>query len=164
MSGPFRDELAILLGQKTPSSAEIGSQRHEQDDSSLRPRQIWARLKLCFNDPQVEVLNPSNWVDASDIDGFSDLNPNDPIRVTCHSNRPIDFFSGTLFKATLAAYRKAASKWRKDTENGSGKPDRFIDWDPKEDYTFSNFTHNQQSALLTWIYMKDREVQFVLEQ
>ena len=164
MDDSFRDELHILLGKKTISSGEIGSSRHESDDPGLRSRNIWARLKICFNDPNFKVAHPRNWTSASDVDGYTNIDPNDAVRITCHSNRSVDWFKTQLFKDTISAYRKAAGKWRKDTGNGAGQPENFMNWNPNEDSKFANYTNDQQSALLTWVYMKDRECHYILER
>ena len=164
MDESFRDELHILLGKKTPSSKVVGSSRHESDDPSYRSRNIWNRVKSCFHEESFKITNPRNWVSASMVEGFEDIDPNDPIRLRCHSSRSIDWFKLHLFKDTLSLYRKAAGKWRKDTGNGRGQPENFMDWNPNEDAKFATFTNDQQSALLTWIYMKDRECHYILER
>jgi len=61
-------------------------------------------------------------------------------------------------------YRTACEKWRSDTVAGAGQPENFIAWDPTKDYLFGNFTDDQSPALLTWIFMKDRHLGYILEE
>jgi hypothetical protein len=48
------------------------------------------------------------------------------------------------------------AKNRKDTGNG--------DWNKNEDVKFQFFCRGQSVALLTWVFMKDRESHYILEE
>ena len=79
-------------------------------------------------------------------------------------SRDTDFFKKTLFKEVLSVYRNACKKYRKDTGNGGGKPENFLDWNENEDVKFQHFCKGQSVALLSWIFMKDRECNYILEE
>ena len=61
-------------------------------------------------------------------------------------------------------YRNVCKKYRKDTGNGGGKPEIFMDWNKNEDVNFQYFCRGQSAALLTWVFMKDRESHYILEE
>ena len=82
-SAKYKDELNILLGKPSTASENVGK-RIDRDDSSLSLRSIWNRIKMNFHDPSVVVHNPSNWSDASTIDGSSEINPNDVQKMNEH--------------------------------------------------------------------------------
>ena len=159
----YRDDLKILVGKNSSAADSIG-RRVDIDDPSLNNRNIWARIKTDFHDARIVISHPGNWQNAKEIDGFADINPNDPQRMLSHINRDIQFFKRILFKDVLSVYRVAAKKYRSDTGNGSGQPENFLDWDVSEDIKFQNFCRGQSVALLTWIFMKDRELQYILEE
>ena len=154
----YRDDLKILVG-KNSSAAESTGRRVDIDDPSLNNRNIWARIKTDFHDARIVITHPGNWEHAREIEGFADINPNDPQRILSHINRDIQFFKRILFKDVLTVYRVAARKYRSDTGNGSGQPENFLDWDISEDIKFQDFCRGHSVALLTWIYMKNRELQ-----
>jgi hypothetical protein len=110
------------------------------------------------------VHNPSNWSDASTIEGYSEIKPNDKQRMSRHQNRDTDFSEKTLFKEVICVYRNVCKKYRKDTGNGGGKPEIFMDWNKNEDVNFQYFCRGQSAALLTWVFMKDRESHYILEE
>jgi len=159
----YRDELNIVMGKPSVASATAGN-RIDRDDPSLYQRNIWLRVKMDFHDPTIVISHPPNWDQASAIDGYSDIRPNDPQRLIRHQGRDADFFKKTLFKEVLSVYRCAAKKYRKDTGNGAGQPENFMDWNENEDVKFQYFCHGQAVALLTWIFMKDRENHYILEE
>ena len=162
-SDKYKDELNILMGRPSAASENVGT-RIDRDDSSLSQRNIWNRIKMDFHDESVIVHNPSNWSDASTIEGYSEIKPNDKQRMSRHQNRDTDFFKKTLFKEVISVYRSACKKYRKDTGNGGGKPENFMDWNKNEDVKFQYFCRGQSAALLTWVFMKDRECHYILEE
>ena len=162
-SEKYKDELNILMGRPSVASANVGS-RLDRDDPSISQRNIWNRVKIDFHDSTVVVHDPSNWTDASGIEGYSEINPNDAQRLKMHQNRDTDFFKKTLFKEVLNVYRNACKKYRKDTGNGGGQPENFLDWNKNEDVKFQHFCRGQSVALLTWVFMKDRESNYILEE
>lgn len=140
-----------------------GTNRAVVDDPSLSVVNCCNRLMAAFHDENYIVSHPENWKDAADVEGFDDLDPNDPVRIEMHTLRPSTFFKTHLIDPVKPVYREACRKWRLDTGGGSGQPENFLDWDPKNDYKFSNFTNGQSPALYTWIYMKDRSQNYILE-
>ena len=64
----------------------------------------------------------------------------------------------------LNVYRNACKKYRSDTGNGGGQPENFLDWNKNEDIKFQHFCRGQSVALLTWVFMKDRESNYILEE
>ena len=96
-SDKYRDELNLLMGKPSTTAVRVGK-RVDRDDPSLTQRNIWARVTIDFHSPEIVVNNPSNWNQASNIEGFSDIKPNDPQRILRHQGRDTDFFKKTLFK------------------------------------------------------------------
>ena len=90
-SEKFKDELHILMGRPSVASQNVGS-RLDRDDPSLSQRNIWNRVKIDFHDSTVVVHDPSNWTDASGIEGYTEINANDAQRIKIHQNRDTDFF------------------------------------------------------------------------
>ncbi|GFH49994.1 predicted protein [Chaetoceros tenuissimus] len=133
------------------------------DDPALHVRNCCIRLMQAFHDEAYVVSHPANWGDASDVDGYDDLDPNDPQRIQMHTLRPQTFFKTHLIDPVKPVYREACRKWRTDTGGGAGQPENFLDWNPRNDHLFSNFTNGQSPALYTWIFMKDRSMGYVLE-
>ena len=80
-----------------------------------------------------------------------------------HSLRPALFFKTHLIDPIKPLYKAACKRWRSDTGGGAGQPENFLDWNPNHDYKFSYYTNGQSPALFTWIYMKDRELGYILE-
>jgi hypothetical protein len=140
-----------------------GTNRAVVDDPSLNLANCCNRLMSVFHDENYIVSDPENWTDASEVEGFEELNPNDPIRIEMHTLRPSTFFKTGLIDPIKPVYREACRRWRSDTGGGAGQPENFIDWDPRNDYKFGDFTNGQSPALLTWIFMKDRSMNYVLE-
>lgn len=133
------------------------------DDPALNVRNCCIRLMEAFHDELYRVSHPANWGDASDVDGYEDLDPNEQTRIEKHTGRSATFFKTHLIDPVKPVYREACRKWRNDTGGGAGQPENFLDWDPKNDHNFSNFTNGQSPALYTWIFMKDRSMGYVLE-
>jgi len=159
----FEDERSLILKQSTRASRVTGSSRIDRDDPSLNLRNVWMRIKDAFHDSEIIISNPTNWIDASDVDGFENLKANDPDRIRSHKHKDADFFKRSLFNDTLSIYRETCRKYRSETGNGSGKPEDYTQWDVSEDKKISNYSNGQMSALLTWIFMKDRESSYILE-
>lgn len=120
-------------------------------------------MPVFLHDEDYVVSNPDNWSDAAAVEGFNDLDPNDPKRICMHTIRPSTFFKTHLIDPIKPLYPEACRKWRLDTGSGAGQPKNFLDWDPRYNYKFSNFTNGQSPALYTWIFMKDRTMNYVLE-
>ena len=78
------------MGRPSVASTNVGS-RVDRDDPSLSQRNIWNRVKIDFHDSSVIVHDPTNWTDASEIEGYSEINPNDAQRMKMHQNRDTDF-------------------------------------------------------------------------
>ena len=153
----FEVERIVLLGMQS-------TRREVVDDPTYNMRNCCIRLMQAMADTTKEISSPNEWANAMNLEGYDDLNPNDTIRIQNYNvNRDSLFFKKNLIDPILPIYRKTCIKYRSDTGNGSGQPENFTDWDPREDINFAKFTGGQSPALYTWIFMKDRQLGYILE-
>lgn len=154
----FEAERCVILKRQ-------GTSRDVVDDPANKVLNVSQRLMLVWQDINYKVSHPPNWEDAANLPDFGRLDPNNTDRVgKKHTAKDGMFFQKCLIEPTKRAYRIACRRWRSDTGGGAGQPENFMDWDPRRDHLFHNFTGGQQPALLTWIFMKDRTLGYILEE
>ena len=83
MSLPQNRPMFERLAEGVPNCGDL-------DDPSLSPKHIFTKLAFDFNNDAIAITLPQN---ASDVNGFESLNPNNPNRTRINRDCEIPFLT-----------------------------------------------------------------------
>ena len=133
--------------------------REEIDHPGFSKDASFEYLKILFGNEDIDVGHPLNWAAAVAKDPeWGSIVPNEIARIHITSRTSGDFKA--MVTTTLASYNETMQKWSSDTGGGAGLDSNFTTWNERPDIEIANYNFN--SALLTWIYLKDKEKAFLL--
>ena len=142
-----RDNIGILFDRSYETRTEL-------DDPKLRPTYIYNSIPYDFNNKNLVVNDPE---ESDKIEGYMNLNANDPNRILITRNG--DWIKH-VYTDTLKKYKEVGEQWKKGTGGGSGAPENYENWEERDSALFVNYDVCRRSYL-TWIYMVDKGIDYL---
>lgn len=153
----FREDISLLLDKARSS-------REGVDNPRMQQRAIYHRVLNEFNDPDVIIEHPPSWIRDITKEKIGQLewskyNPNDNARIAIpRTSKQMTH----IYLQVMSDYKTMMELYTKGTGGGSGDPADYSDWEQREDTTILRYHNNSTSQYLTWVFMYDKQYEFIL--
>ena len=146
LSEEYMDDLWMIIDKKKHG-------RHEIDNPEFSHDAIYARLQLAFNNDELIIEHPDEQESAFDkFPTWVDLNPNDQVHINVQRTVPQLQW---IYSSTMTQDNEMMRKFKMMTGGGPGHAKDVATWRDRPTFEISDY--NAESAMLTWIFMKDKE-------
>jgi hypothetical protein len=153
----FREDISLLLDTARSS-------REGVDNPRLQQRAIYHRVMNEFVDPDVIIEHPPSWIRGITKEKIGQLewskyDPNDKARIAIPRTGK---HMSHIYLQVMSDYKAMMELYTRGTGGGSGDPADYSDWEKREDTTILRYHNNSTSQYLTWVFMYDKQYEFIL--
>ena len=138
----------------------VGAPRDKIDSPANQKKNVVKKIGTIFHDANKIGTYPPDWNECEEYDGHDNFDCNDVDRTRIVRS---DEWIQKELDRIVKWYRDASKSYKSDTGGGSGSSSRFTTWKERENKEFYHWGR-QQGLLLTYMYMMDRPLNFLLDK